>query len=232
MLLHDGGMAMSEYARHAVTFRKGVLRVNFLTPGRFAVPLPGGKWASVKIATAYPARAEATIDVDNVPADIAVKLRVPACVRKAEVKQTRAGQKVQVTLHGKLGHRIEQCHPGVMLTYGPLVLGAGHLGRGPVRPAGRRRRRRAGRLHSPGDARRAFRRSSWTRRPDADGFVQLPHLSPAASAAGVELFRRRSRRPTWVEGSAVEVPLKFPSGKMRRCVLRRCATTRRISVVV
>ena len=41
--VHDGGLAMTEYARHAVTFRDGAIRVNLWVPGKFALPLPGGR---------------------------------------------------------------------------------------------------------------------------------------------------------------------------------------------
>jgi len=38
--VHNGGMAMAEYARHAVSLRESTIRVNLLVPGRFT--LPGG----------------------------------------------------------------------------------------------------------------------------------------------------------------------------------------------
>ena len=175
--LHDGGMAMSEYARHTATFRAGALHINFLTPGQFQIPLPGGKWAKVKIATSYPAHAEAMIDIDNLPAGMAVKLRVPACVRKAEVKQVRTGRKVKVTLRGKLGHRIEPCHPGVILTYGPLVLVPATWGGGVSAPQA------AGDAAAPaGYIPRAMPAGIPTIKldsgPDGDGFVHLPTCPP------------------------------------------------------
>ena len=212
--LHNGGMAMSEYARHTVTFRDGGLRVNFLTPGVFQVPLPGGRWVSVRIATRYPARAEATIDVENLPAGVAVKVRVPSCVRGAQVKQTRAGEKLQIAFRGELGHRIEQCHPGVIVTYGPLVLipavwsgplanpqGAGDA----AAPAG----------YIPKSMPAGVPAIQLDSQPDGDGFVHLPTCPPERPLPEWSYFDEGPGAPTWVEGSAVEVRLKFPSGDVR-----------------
>jgi hypothetical protein len=212
--LHDGGMAMSEYARHTVTFRDGALHINFLTPGQFQIPLPGGKWATVKIATSYPANAQATIEVENLPADMTVKLRVPSCVRKPEIKQVRTGEKVLVAFRGELGHRIEQCHPGVIVTYGPLVLipstwagplaspqGAGDA----AAPAG----------YIPQSMPAGVPTIKLDGRLDADGFVHLPTCPPERPLPEWSYYDEGPGAPTWVKGSAVEVRLKFPSGEVR-----------------
>ena len=210
--VHTGGRAMSEYARHAVTFRDGAICVNLLVPGQFAVPLPGEKWAKVTIATGYPARAEATIQVDNVPAEIAVRLRVPACVRKPEVKQSRTDQRVHMTFRGELGHRIEQCRPGVILTYGPLILVpatwnstiAGLVPAEGVPPGYVPRSVPAGipviKLDEPAGA---------------DGFVQLPTCPPERPLPSFPYYDEGPGSQTWVEGSAVEVQVKFPGGEVR-----------------
>ena len=212
--LHDGGMAMSEYARHTVTFRDGALHVNFLTPGEFQIPLPGGKWAKAKIATSYPTHAQATIEVENVPVEVAVKLRVPSCVRKPEVKQVRTGEKVVVTFRGELGHRIEQCHPGVIVTYGPLVLipaiWSGPLaspqgGGDAAAPAG----------YIPQSMPAGVPTIKLDSRPDAQGFVHLPTCPPERRLSDWTYFDEGPGAATWIEGSAVEVRLKFPSGEVR-----------------
>ena len=174
--VHNGGVAMSEYARHTVTSRDGALRVNFLTPGRFEIPLRGGKWARVKIATNYPSHSQATIDIDSLPADVAVKVRVPSCVRNAQLKQTRNGEKVQIAFRGESGHRIEQCYPGVMVTYGPLVLIpaiwsgplAGSQADAAAAPAG----------YIPKVMPAGVPAIQLDRQPDADGFVHLPTCPP------------------------------------------------------
>ena len=76
----------------------------------------------VTIHTNYPATAEATIQVTGLPADIGVHVRIPSCVRGAELAETRAPGSARVTLRGRLGHEVEPCHGGVLLKYGPLVL--------------------------------------------------------------------------------------------------------------
>ena len=120
--LHHGGLALVEYARHAVTVRDNAIHVNFLVPGRYRVALPGGREADVRITTAYPARAEAAILATGVPADVAMRLRTPVCVKQPAVTESRANYRVQITLNGCLGHHVESCHGGVLLKYGPLVL--------------------------------------------------------------------------------------------------------------
>ncbi len=212
--VHTGGLAISEMARHAVTFRQGTLSVNFLVPGQFAVPLPGGKHANVKIATAYPASAEATVEADGVPADVKLALRVPSCVRKPEVKERRDDAKVQLTLHGQLGHRIEQCKPGVVLTYGPLVLVPAIWGWDTPSQ------------HKPSDASVPIGYIPASLPPgiptikldapaDADGYVQLPLCPPAQPLPMWSYLDEGPGSRTWVEGSAVMVNLKFPGGAIR-----------------
>jgi hypothetical protein len=212
--VHDGGMALSEMARHTVTFRQGVISVNFLTPGQFAVPLPGGTWATVKIETAYPTRAEATIEADGVPADVAVKLRVPSCVHRPEVNEQRAGAKVQITLRGHLGHRIEECKPGVVLTYGPLVLVPAiwgwdspdqHKTADASVPIG----------YIPASVPPGVPAIKLDAPADADGFVHLPLCPPAQPLPIWSYFDEGPGARTWVEGAAVMVNLKFPDGNVR-----------------
>ena len=120
--LHHGGLALVEYARHAVTLRDNAIHINLLVPGHYRIALPGGQEAEVRITTAYPARAEASIEAVRVPADLPLRLRVPACVKQPLVAESRDGDRVRLNLSGRLGHHVEPCHSGVMLKYGPLVL--------------------------------------------------------------------------------------------------------------
>jgi len=77
--VHHAGMAMTEYARHAVTFRDDTVCVNLLVPGKYVLPLPDGQQSmEVKINTKYPALAEAVIEAKNIPTDVSVKVRVPS----------------------------------------------------------------------------------------------------------------------------------------------------------
>jgi hypothetical protein len=209
--LHNAGMAMSEYARHTVTYHGGAIHVNFLVPGQFEVPLPDGTCANVKIATRYPAKAEATIEADNVPADMAVKVRVPGCVRKPKLDEDRNGPKVHVAFRGELGHRIEPCQPGVILTYGPLVLVPGSGLPGPVsQTVGKAAGAPPG--YIPQSLPPGVPAIKLNGPPDADGFVQLPLCPPARPLPVWSYFDEGPGAPTWVEGSAVEVGLKFPGG--------------------
>jgi hypothetical protein len=120
--LHHGGLALVEYARHAVTLREKTIQVNLLVPGTYILELPGGREAEIRIATEYPARAEASISATGVPEDMSLRLRVPSCVRQAEVAETRDKDSVKLTLSGRLGHHVVPCHGGVTLKYGPLVV--------------------------------------------------------------------------------------------------------------
>jgi hypothetical protein len=212
--LHDGGMAMSEYARHTVTYRDGSLHINFLTPGRFEVPLPGGKWAKVTLATSYPTHAQATVDVEGLPADVAVKLRVPSCVRKPEIKQTRNGDKIQLTFRGELGHRIEQCHPGVMVMHGPLVL-IPAVWFGPLTSVAGGGDAAAPAGYIPQSMPAGVPTLKLDARPDAQGFVHLPTCPGERPLSDWTYFDEGPGAATWIEGSAVEVRLKFPSGEVR-----------------
>ena len=118
------------------------------------------------------------IEADNVPADMAVKLRVPGCVRKPKLDEDRNGPKVHVAFRGELGHRIEPCHPGVILTYGPLVLVPGSGLPGPVsqtatKPDG------APPGYIPQSLPPGVPAIKLNGPPDADGFVQLPLCPPS-----------------------------------------------------
>ena len=211
--VHEAGMAMSEYARHAVTFRQGAVHVNLLAPGQFESPLPGGKWAKVKITTAWPSRAEAVIEAEDLPDGVPLKLRVPSCVRKADVKESRVEGKARITLQGELGHRIEHCDPGVIVMYGPLVLVPAT---GLSQQASLPNQAEAG--IPPGYIPRMLHAGVPTiklqDKPDAAGFVKLPLCPPDRPLPEWSYFDEGPGSPTWVEGSAVEVQLKFPNGKV------------------
>ena len=117
----NGGMAMSEYARHAVSLRGQNVSVNLLVPGEFRVPKPGGE-ILVDIRTSYPAGAEATITVRGLPSDFGIKLRAPNSLKQARVAETRSAQQVQLRLTGRIGHHLQSCGDNVLLRYGPVVL--------------------------------------------------------------------------------------------------------------
>ena len=210
--VEDAGMALSEYARHAVTFRDGAVHVNLLTPGTFVVPLPNGKRTTVTIATAYPSRAEATIKAESLPSEIPLKLRIPSFARKPDVKELRTGDSLQMTFKAQLGHHIRKCNPGVMLMYGPLVLvPATGLARaclpnetqGGV-PAG----------YIPTLLPKGVPTIKLPEKPDVDGFVKLPSCPGDRPLPEWSYFDEGPGAPTWVDGAPVEVQLKFPDGNV------------------
>ena len=116
------GIGMTEYARHAVIRRQDDIWVNLLVSGDFRFPDPGGREVKVSVVTEYPARAETTIEVENMPENGRVHVRVPACVRNAALAEERDGGRVRVRVTGNLGHWLEDWDKGVVLRYGPLVL--------------------------------------------------------------------------------------------------------------
>ncbi len=208
----NGGLAMAEYARHSVTFRKDTIHVNFLIPGEFEVLLPGDKKARVTIQTAYPGKAEAIIEAENIPENILLQVRVPSCVKNPQVVKVRTGNKVKVTFSGKIGHRIEQANPGVILTYGPLVLvppkgvGVGSKSSPAADgiPDG----------YVPQSIPEGIPIIKLDTPADEDGFIKLPLCPPERPLPTWSYFDEGPGARTWVEGAAAEVRLKYPDGSV------------------
>ena len=117
-----GGMAMADLARHVVTRRGKTVSVNLLIPGRFTVPVQGAPDVGVRIATCYPETAEAVIDVDHLPPGVEVSVRVPACVRGADVQRRQQGDRLQIAVRGRVGYHLDEAGDRVVLKYGPLVM--------------------------------------------------------------------------------------------------------------
>ncbi len=208
--VHNGGMAMSEMARHTVTFREGAIHVNFLFPGQFTVPIPGGDSVTVTIETNYPTSADATIAAQNVPPEMAVALRVPGCVQKPDMKEARSNKNVRVTLCGQLRHRIEDCRPGVIVTFGPLVLVPATW------PWGATAQQGLGEAAFATAAIPAEVPTIHLNEPaDAEGNVTLPRCPPDRPLPEWSYFDEGPGAPTWIEGAAVEVQLKFAANDVR-----------------
>jgi len=206
--LHDAGMAMSELARHVITRRDDTIHVNFLVPGSYTVPGPDGTNVRVKIATRYPARAEAKIEAEGLAAAGKIRLRIPACVSRAEVNESREGRKAQLTFRGKLGHRLEPCRPGVVLTFGPLVLVPASYGFGSARLTDADRQAPAG--YVPESLPAGTPALKVGAKPDADGFLALePGPLPVWS-----FWDEGPQSRTWIEGAAVTVPVQLSDGKV------------------
>ena len=116
------GMALTEVARHAVTFDGLTLRVNFLLPGRYTIPLSGAPDIEVIIATSYPSRADTVVTVRNLPGDAEAALRIPPSIVDPALARTVGRDGLRLHLTGKIGHWVEEVPDGALLRYGPLVL--------------------------------------------------------------------------------------------------------------
>ncbi len=207
----DSGMGMSEYARHTVTFRDNAIHVNFLTPGEFELPLPGDKWARITIKTTYPSRAEATIEAENVPENIPLKIRIPSWVKNPQINQTRSGNRVKVAFRGDMGHRIEHTNPGVILTYGPLVLVPTRTVKVGSAPASVPDVIQG---YDPQAMPPDIPKIKLNTPADANGFVKLPLCPPERPLPPWNYWYEGPGSPTWVEGAGVEAGLKFSDGKV------------------
>jgi len=204
----NAGMGMSEYARHTVIFRDNAIHVNFLITGEFELPLPGDKRAKITIKTSYPSKAEATIGAENVPEGITLKIRVPSWVKNPQINQIRSKNKTTISFHGDMGHRIENIHPGVILTYGPLILVPTRtvkLGNAPIPDEIKGYDPQA----MPSD----IPKIKLDNQPDADGFIKFPLCPPESPLPPWNYWYEGPGSPTWVEGASVEVGLKFQDGK-------------------
>jgi hypothetical protein len=204
--VHESGMAMTEYARQAVTLQGHTLRINLLVPGIYSLAVPGAPPIEVSVHTNYPATAEAIIGVRNLPADVALQLRVPEAIRAAEVAETRSPGSARITLRGKLGHTVEECHGGVMLKYGPLVLAPSayywniqhEVPDGSV-PAG----------YIPPSLPGGVPALAVAELADAEGFLRLPH-EPLPDWS---YFDEGPGARLAVGEAAANVPVRFPGGE-------------------
>jgi hypothetical protein len=125
--LHHCGVAMGEYARHAVCLRDGVVYVNLLVPGRYII----GD-ITVTIYSRYPSEISSIITVTGHTPDLQVRIRVPSCVRNAAMTEHRHANEIRIELKGELGHTVEDCKNGRVLKYGPLVLAPQHYAWNPL----------------------------------------------------------------------------------------------------
>lgn len=120
--LHNAGLAMVEFAAHAVTLREDELRVNLFVPGTYTLQHEG-RTVSATIDTRYPETADAVITVTGAPAAMTTHIRIPGCIAYPVIDTTNLpGGGIRYRLHGRLGYRLETCDRGTLLRYGPLVL--------------------------------------------------------------------------------------------------------------
>jgi hypothetical protein len=207
--LHNGGLAMAEFARQAVTFRDGTICVNQHLPGVYRLPMPGRPDAEIRVLTSYPAAADTVVEARHVPADVKVRLRVPACVKRPEVAETRRADAVSIRLKGTIGHHVESCSRGKMFFYGPLLMvPVGYNWSGPIISEAERGNVPTG--YIPDDMPRGLPQLN-PGQPDADGFY---HLSEEPLPDWT-FFDGGPGAKCWVPGAAANVPVKFADGQAR-----------------
>jgi hypothetical protein len=206
--LYNAGLALAEAARQAVTWRDGAIHINLLIPGQYRLPAPERPDVEVRLMTAYPAAADTVVEARHVPADAKVRLRVPSCVRRPQVQETRQDDSVRLRLTGALGHYIQKHSRGRMLYFGPLVLApSGYNWSGKIA---------------------ATERANVPTGYIPDEMPQgLPEVQVGTSDADGLLHFSDQPLPEWpyfdegpgsrcaVAGSAANVPVKFPGGEVR-----------------
>ena len=215
--VHHAGMAMTEYARHAVTFANQTVRINLLAPGNYRLALDRGRTIEVRIETRYPSAATATIRATGVPADIKVRVRIPGCVKDAVLSESREGERVQVSLQGRLGHTWEDCRPGVVLKYGPLVLASASTYRGPATNTNAPSKTLDADLENvmiggtAGSLPKGTETLLLKDRVGEDGFLRLSDKPRPMWCYDDEI----PGGPCWIEGAPVNVPVKFANGEIK-----------------
>jgi hypothetical protein len=207
--VHNGGLAFTEYARQAVTWRDGAIHVNLLVPGTYRLEMPGGTETEVKISTTFPATADAVVEISGVPPEVDVHMRVPASVRNPQLSEQRDGARVTTRLTGNIGHYVESGARGAMLKYGPLVLvPVAYSWTGPSATEAERHAAPSGYIPDQmpeglptlrvGDA-------------DADGLLDLPDR-PLPDWTFVD---EGPGGKCWVPGAAANVDVRFPNDEER-----------------
>ena len=208
--VHHAGMAMTEYARHAVTFRNQTVRINLLVPGSYRLTLDRGRTIEVRIETRYPSAAAATISATGVPSDVTVRVRIPGCVKDAVLSESREGESLQVSLDGQLGHTLEDCQPGVVLKYGPLVLISSEQ-----RGTTANQAEKVNENVMIGGVHRSLPKGTeilqLKDRVGKDGFLHLSDKPRPVWCYDDEM----PGGPCWIEGGPVNVPVKFANGEIK-----------------
>jgi len=118
----NGGMAMTEYSRHAVTLRGNTLWINLLVPGTYQINQPRGVPITAIISTTYPSSATALIRVNNLPDGIKVSVRTPTCIKNPHIEERQTDAGIEINLTGQIGHMLESYQDKVIVKYGPTIL--------------------------------------------------------------------------------------------------------------
>ena len=115
----NSGMAMTEVARHVVTYRDNKLKLNFFIPGSYTLRTGKGE-ITVSVTTRYPLEATTIIKVVGTKDDI--DIRVPECIRCFASERFDNEIGYELHLNGKMGHHIEKQSGSHIVKYGPLVI--------------------------------------------------------------------------------------------------------------
>lgn len=115
------GLAMCEFARHAVQLVDGNIKVNYLIPGTFTLKANGHD-IRVTITTLFPEKFDAVIRVEGA-SDLDLTVRIPYYVKHGNVtKRNATDGSVYYNVSGRLGHYVEPREDGYSFKYGPLLL--------------------------------------------------------------------------------------------------------------
>ena len=116
------GTAMTEFANHVVTCDNDTININFLIPGSYTISTNDKKNITLHITTTYPRDFDAHIQIENMPEDVNVKVRIPSFVKNEKIERKLLQGVTHIHVSGKLGHHIIHNEGKVALKYGPLVL--------------------------------------------------------------------------------------------------------------
>ncbi len=115
------GLALCEFARHAVQLVDGKIKVNYLIPGEFTLN-KDGRTIKVTVTTLFPEKFDAVIHVEGA-GDTELIVRIPYYVRHGSVTKRNASDgSTYYSVSGRMGHYIEKREDGYSFKYGPLLL--------------------------------------------------------------------------------------------------------------
>jgi len=115
----SAGLAITEFARHAVTMRDGKLHVNFFVPGQYKIMTDKGE-VEVSITTRYPTKAYTIIKIAGTKED--AEVRVPYFIKGYECRRDEDALGYTLHINGRMGHYSEMRQGRRIMKYGPMVI--------------------------------------------------------------------------------------------------------------
>lgn len=119
-----GGIALCEYAEHAVALIGDEIRILYPVPGVYRLNDADGRQITVTLNSEYPALYRISLTVDGAK-DKKVSFRTPYYVKNVRVTEHRAvaaPDRRTFLLEGDIGHYVEQRDGGYVVKYGGLML--------------------------------------------------------------------------------------------------------------